>query len=123
MSPAAQKFQVLILCSLLDSSVTLSSSSLPGLMPCKRHIAEANQNAAEPHPVISAAVSMNDFIIVRIAINTAHSTISCCVRRRSCYLSAFGKRTSRERRERVHLARMTHSAMGRADIPQYSSLS
>jgi hypothetical protein len=63
MSPAAQKFQVLILCSLLDSSVTLSSSSLPGLVPRKRHIAEANQNAAEPHPVIIAAVSMNDFMI------------------------------------------------------------
>jgi hypothetical protein len=64
MSPAAQKFQVLILCSLLDSSVTLSSSSLPGLMPRERHIAEANQNTAEPHPVISAAVSMYDFTIV-----------------------------------------------------------
>jgi len=64
MSPAAQKFQVLILCSLSDSSVTLSRSPLPGLLPRKRHIAEANQNAAEPHPVMSAAVSMNDFIIV-----------------------------------------------------------
>jgi hypothetical protein len=28
-------------------------------MPRKRHIAEANQNAAEPHPVISAAVGMS----------------------------------------------------------------
>ena len=35
---------------------------MPDLMPGKRHIADANQNAAEPHPVISAAVSMNDFM-------------------------------------------------------------
>jgi hypothetical protein len=27
-----------------------------GLMPGKRHIADANQNTAEPHAVISAAV-------------------------------------------------------------------
>jgi hypothetical protein len=55
-SPAAQKFHVLILCSLLDSSATLSNSSMLGLMPGKRHIADANQNTAEPHAVISAAV-------------------------------------------------------------------
>jgi hypothetical protein len=61
-SPAAQKFHVLILCSLLDSSVTLSNSSVLGLMPGKRHIADANQNAAEPHAVISAAVWINDLI-------------------------------------------------------------
>jgi|SRR6476646_10872256 len=61
-SPAAQKFHVLIFCSLLDSSLTLSSSSRLGLMLGKRHIADANQNAAEPQPVTSAAVSINDFI-------------------------------------------------------------
>jgi hypothetical protein len=55
-SPAAQKFHVLIRCSLLVSSVTLSNSSMLGLMLGKRHIADANQNTAEPHAVISAAV-------------------------------------------------------------------
>jgi hypothetical protein len=63
MSPAAQKFQVLILCSLALNSVTWSSSSIPGLITGKRHIADANQNAAEPHPAINAAVSRYDFII------------------------------------------------------------
>jgi hypothetical protein len=55
-SPAAQKFHVLILCNLLDSSVTLSNSSLLDLMLGKRHIADANQNTADAHAVISAAV-------------------------------------------------------------------
>jgi hypothetical protein len=62
-SPAAQKFHLLILCSLTDSSVTLASSSLPGLMPDRCHIADANQHMAEAHPVISTAVSMSDRII------------------------------------------------------------
>jgi hypothetical protein len=55
-SPAAQKFRVLIRCSLLDSSVTLSNWSMLGLTLGKWHIADANQNTAEPHAVISAAV-------------------------------------------------------------------
>jgi hypothetical protein len=42
-SPAAQKFPRLILCSLTDNSVTLANSSLPGLMPGRCHIADANQ--------------------------------------------------------------------------------
>jgi len=46
-SPAAQKFHLLILCSLLDSSVTLSTSSLPTLG--KWDIAEANQHTPESH--------------------------------------------------------------------------
>src|SRR3974390_1392021 len=61
-SPAAQKFQVLIRWSRLDSSVALSCSLVPGLMPGKWHNADANQNAAEPQPVISAAVSIYDFM-------------------------------------------------------------
>ena len=62
-SPAAQKFHRLILCNLTDNSVTLANSSLPGLMPGRCHIADANQQTAEPHPVISTAVSMSDRII------------------------------------------------------------
>jgi len=65
-SPAAQKFHLLILCSLLDNSVTLSNSSIararPGLMLGKCHIADANQHMAEAHPVISTAVSISDLI-------------------------------------------------------------
>jgi hypothetical protein len=34
-----------------------------------------------------------------------------------CYLSAFGKRTSRERRERVHLASMAHGGHGPGRYP------
>ena len=62
-SPAAQKFHRLILCSLTDSSVTLANSSLPGLRLGRCHIADANQHMAEPHPVIRTAVSMNDRIL------------------------------------------------------------
>src|SRR5215831_106563 len=36
-SPAAQKFHLFIFCSALDSSVTVSNSSAPGLMPGRRH--------------------------------------------------------------------------------------
>ena len=61
--PAAQKFHLLILCSLSDNSVTLAASSVPGLVLRKCHIADANQHVAEIHPVISAAVSMSDLII------------------------------------------------------------
>jgi hypothetical protein len=43
--------------------VTLAGSSLPGLMLGRYHIADANQQIAEPHPVISTAVSMSDRII------------------------------------------------------------
>ena len=60
--PAAQKFHRLILCSLMDNSVTLANSSLPGLMPGRCHIADANQHMAEPHAVSRTAVSMNDRI-------------------------------------------------------------
>ena len=41
----------------------MSSSSVPGLMLGKRHIADVNQNIAEPHAAIIAPVSMNDLII------------------------------------------------------------
>jgi hypothetical protein len=61
--PAAQKFHLLIFCSLSDNSVILAASSVPGLVLRKCHIADANQHVAEIHPVISAAVSMSDFII------------------------------------------------------------
>jgi hypothetical protein len=61
--PAAQKFHLLILCSLSDNSVTLAASSMPGLVLRKCHIADTNQHIAEIHPVISAAVSMSDLII------------------------------------------------------------
>jgi hypothetical protein len=54
-SPAAQKFHVLILCSLLESSVIFSNSSVPGFILGKRHIADANQKMAEPHAAIRAA--------------------------------------------------------------------
>ena len=58
-----KKFHLFILCSALDNSVTVSSSSVPGLMLGKRHIADVNQNIAEPHAAIIAPVSMNDLII------------------------------------------------------------
>jgi hypothetical protein len=61
--PAAQKFHLLILCNLLDNSVILAASSMPGLMLRKCRIADANQHMAETLPVISAAVSMSDLII------------------------------------------------------------
>ena len=63
---AAQKFHVLILWNLLDNSVTLSNSSIRGLMLGKRHIADVNQHAAEPHAAIIAAVSINDVIITPV---------------------------------------------------------
>jgi hypothetical protein len=62
-SPAPQKFHLLIRCNLLDNSVTLSDSSMPGLMRGKCHIADANQHVAEADPVIIAAVSISDLII------------------------------------------------------------
>src|SRR5262245_21132431 len=61
-SPAAQKFHLFILCSALDNSVTVSNSSLPGLMLGKRHIADVNQNIAEPHAAIITPVSINDLM-------------------------------------------------------------
>ena len=63
MSPAPQKFHLLIRCNLSDSSVTLSDSSRPGLTRDKWHIADANQHVAEAHPVTIAAVSMSDLTI------------------------------------------------------------
>lgn len=36
---------------------------MPGLLLGKWHIADMNQQSAEPDAAISAAVSMNDFII------------------------------------------------------------
>jgi hypothetical protein len=62
-SPAAQKFDLFILCSALDSSVIASASSVLGLMLGKRQIADLNQNIAEPHAAIIAPVSINDLII------------------------------------------------------------
>src|SRR6187200_96528 len=62
-SPAAQKFDLFIFCSALDSSVTASTSSVLGLMLGKRQIADLNQNIAEPHAAIIAPVSMNGLII------------------------------------------------------------
>ena len=61
-SPAAQKFHLLILCSALDNSVAVVGSSIPALMLGKRHIADMNQNIAEPHAVTIIATSMYDFI-------------------------------------------------------------
>jgi hypothetical protein len=61
-SPAAQKFHLLILCIALDNSVTVADSSMPALMLGKRHIADMNQNTAEPHAVTITAVSMYDLI-------------------------------------------------------------
>jgi hypothetical protein len=63
-SPAAQKFRRLILCSHLDSSVISSNSSVPGLTRGRWHIAEANQKIAEPHPAMIAAVSISDLIML-----------------------------------------------------------
>ena len=63
-NPAAQKFHRFILCSAFDNSVTLSGSSMPCLMWGKRHMADRNQNAAEPHAVIITPVSMNDLIVI-----------------------------------------------------------
>ena len=62
-SPAAQKFHLFILCSALDSSFIVSSSFVLGLALGKRHIADVNQNIAEPHAAIIAPVSMKDLMI------------------------------------------------------------
>ena len=61
-SPAAQKFHRLIRCNRLDSSVTLSDSSVP-LTRGKCHIADPNQHMAEAPPAMIIAVSMRDFMI------------------------------------------------------------
>jgi hypothetical protein len=63
-NPAAQKFHRFILCSAFDNSVTLSRSSMPWLMLGKRHMADRNQNAAEPHAVVITPVSTNDLIVI-----------------------------------------------------------
>jgi hypothetical protein len=62
-SPAAQKFHRLILCSFLDNSFIFCKSSVPGLLFGKWHIADANQNIADPHAAAIATLSMNDRII------------------------------------------------------------
>jgi len=62
-SPEAQKLHLLTLCNLLDNSVILANSSMLGLILGKCQNADANQQVAEAHPVISAAVSMSDLII------------------------------------------------------------
>ena len=62
-NPAAQKFHRLSLCRALDNSVAVPDSSMPSLMLGKRHIADMNQNTAEPHAVTIIAVSMNDLIV------------------------------------------------------------
>ena len=67
-SPAAQKFHLLILCSALDNSVAVVGSSIPALMLGKRHIADMNQNIAEPHAVTIIATSMYDFITAPLFI-------------------------------------------------------
>jgi hypothetical protein len=63
MSPAAQKFLLFIFRRALDNS-SLSNSSIPGLIVGRRHIADVNQNTAEPQAVIIIPVSMYDRIIV-----------------------------------------------------------
>ena len=62
-SPPAQKFHLFILCRAFDSSVAAPASSGLGLMLGKRHIADLNQNIAEPHAAIIAQVSINGLII------------------------------------------------------------
>jgi hypothetical protein len=47
----------------MDNSVTVFNSFVLALTLGKRHIADANQNIAEPHAVIIAPVSMYDLII------------------------------------------------------------
>jgi hypothetical protein len=61
-SPAAKKFHLFIRCSTLDNS-RWSISSAPGFMVGKRHIADMNQNIAEPHAAIMTPASMYDLII------------------------------------------------------------
>ena len=75
---AAQKFQVLIRCSLSDNSLTLSRSSWPGFVPGNRHIADANQNAAEAQPAITAAVSIKDFMTPRIVVARIARPVPAC---------------------------------------------
>ena len=74
--PAAQKFHRLIFCNLLDNSVTLLISSMPDLLLRKCHIADVNQHAADPHPVIIAAVSMSDLIVHSGWSNYSSETLS-----------------------------------------------
>jgi len=62
-SPAAQKFHRFIRRSAFDNSVSSSECSLLSLMWGIRHIADRNQNTAEPHVVTIMAVSIGDFII------------------------------------------------------------
>ena len=52
-----------LVCSAMDNSVTVFNSFVLALTLGKRHIADANQNIAEPHAVIIAPVSMYDLII------------------------------------------------------------
>jgi|SRR5271169_775957 len=91
-SPAAQKFHLFILCNALDNSVTLSNSSMPDLMLGNRHIADVNQNIAEPHAVIIAPVSMKDLIITP---PNGSGRIACpslaCRAAMSDWLSASGR--------------------------------
>ena len=64
-SPAAQKFHLLIRCNRSESSITLSESLVPDLTRGKCHIADANQHMAEAHPAIIAAVSISDLTLFR----------------------------------------------------------
>ncbi|PYK13044.1 MAG: hypothetical protein DME65_02825 [Verrucomicrobia bacterium] len=74
--PAAQKFHRLIFCNLLDNSLTLFISSMPDLLLRKCHIADVNQHAADPHPVIIAAVSMSDLIVHPVWSNNSSEALS-----------------------------------------------
>ena len=65
--PAAQKFRLFIFRSAFDNSLAEIGSSEPGLMLGKRHIADANQNIAEPHAAIITPVSISDFTISLLA--------------------------------------------------------
>jgi len=47
----------------LDNSFIFCKSAVPGLLLGKWHIADANQNIADPHAETIAALSMNDRII------------------------------------------------------------
>jgi hypothetical protein len=62
-SPAAKKFHLCILCSALNNSIILSNWPVLCSMRGKRHIADVNQNIAEPHAVITAPVSIKDLIV------------------------------------------------------------
>ena len=64
MRPAAQKFLLLIFRSMAFNSVSLSGPSAPGLIEGNRHMAAANQKAADPDAAIMAAISMYGFMVV-----------------------------------------------------------